>query len=108
MKRLTIILMILGAMLWTCPMIQANNNRTATKTEQVTNKTNNQETDKNPVVGQDKKGHTIHQGAKGGLYYWTTIKRGDNAGKVTKRYLTKAEKEEFYKSHPNVKKGGQQ
>lgn len=102
MKRLTMILMILGAMLWTCPMIQAeNNNRTATKTEQVTN---NQETDKNPVVGKDKKGRTIHQGAKGGLYYWTTTKKGENAGKVRKAYLTKAEKDEFYKSHPQVKR----
>ena len=101
MKRLTMILMILGAMLWTCPMLHAeSNNRTATKTEQVSN----QQADKNPIVGQDKKGRTIHQGAKGGLYYRTTIKRGENAGKVTKRYLTKAEKEEFYKSHPQVKR----
>lgn len=101
MKRFICILMILGAMLWTCPIIQAENKtRTAQKTEQVTN----QQADKNPIVGQDKKGRTIYQGAKGGLYYWTTIKRGDNAGKVTKRYLTKAEKEEFYKTHPNVKR----
>lgn len=100
MKRLTMILMILGAMLWACPMIQAENKKSEVKTEQVTN----QETDKNPIVGTDKKGRTIHQGAKGGLYYWTTIKRGDNAGKVTKRYLTKADKEEFYKTHPNVKR----
>ena len=102
MKRLTMILMILGAMLWTCPMIQAETtNRTATqKTEQVTN----QATDTNPVVGQDKKGRTIHQGKKGGLYYWTTTKSGKNAGKVRKGYLTKAEKEEFYREHPNVKR----
>ena len=97
--------MILAAMLWACPMIHAETtNRTATKTEQVTN----QETDKNPIVGQDKKGRTIHQGSKGGLYYWTTTKKGENAGKVRKAYLSKAEKEEFYKTHPNVKKGGQQ
>jgi len=83
-------------------MIQAeNNNRTSTKTEQVTN---NQSTDQNPVVGKDKKGRTIHQGKKGGLYYWATTKKGENAGKVRKCYLTKAEKEEFYKSHPNVKR----
>lgn len=101
MKRLTMILMILGAMFWTCPMIHAESKQgTAQKTEQVSN----QQADKNPIVGQDKKGRTIHQGAKGGLYYWTTIKRGDNAGKVTKRYLTKAEKDEFYKSHPQVKR----
>ncbi len=101
MKRLTMILMILGAMLWACPMIQAeNNNRTAQKTEQVSN----QETDKNPIVGTDKKGRTIHQGKKGGLYYWTTTKKGENAGKVRKAYLSKAEKEDFYKSHPQVKR----
>ena len=100
MKRLTMILMILGAMLWTCPMIQAENKKSEVKTEQVSN----QETDKNPIVGQDKKGRTIHQGAKGGLYYWTTTKKGENAGKVRKGYLTKAEKEEFYREHPNVKR----
>lgn len=101
MKRFICILMILGAMLWTCPMIQAENKtRTAQKTEQVTN----QATDKNPVVGTDKKGRTIHQGAKGGLYYWTTYKKGEKAGKPKKAYLTKAEKEEFYKSHPQVKR----
>jgi hypothetical protein len=101
MKRVTMILMILGAMLLTCPMIHAESKQgTAQKTEQVSN----QQADKNPIVGQDKKGRTIHQGAKGGLYYWTTTKRGENAGKVTKRYLTKAEKEEFYKSHPQVKR----
>lgn len=101
MKRLTIILMILGAMLWTCPMIQAESKKSEVKTEQVTN---NQATDPNPVVGKDKKGRTIHQGSKGGLYYWTVTKKGENAGKVRKGYLTKAEKEEFYKAHPNVKR----
>lgn len=101
MKRLTMILMILGAMLWTCPMIHAESKQgTAQKTEQVTNN----KTDKNPIVGQDKKGRAIHQGAKGGLYYWTTTKKGENAGKVRKAYLSKAEKEEFYKSHPQVKR----
>lgn len=101
MKRLTMILMIFGAMLWTCPMIHAESKqRTAQKTEQVSN----QQADKNPIVGQDKKGRTIHQGAKGGLYYWTTTKKGENAGKVRKAYLSKAEKEEFYRDHPNVKR----
>ena len=94
------ILMILGAMLWACPTIQAENKKSEVKTEQVTN----QATDQNPVVGKDKKGRTIHQGKKGGLYYWTTTKKGENAGKVRKAYLSKAEKEEFYKTHPNVKR----
>ena len=99
MKRLILILIVV--MFSASAMIQAETtNRTATKTEQVTN----QETDKNPIVGTDKKGRTIHQGAKGGLYYWTTTKRGDNAGKIRKAYLTKAEKEEFYRDHPNVKR----
>ena len=101
MKRLTMILMILGAMLWACPMIQAENKKSEVKTEQVTN---NQATDQNPVVGKDNKGRTIHQGKKGGLYYWTTTKKGENAGKVRKGYLTKTEKEEFYREHPNVKR----
>lgn len=99
MKKLIILLcaiMLMSA----APIHAESKQRTATKTEQVTN----QATDKNPVVGQDKKGRTIHQGAKGGLYYWTTTKRGENAGKVRKGYLTKAEKEEFYKSHPQVKR----
>ena len=100
MKRVTMILMILGAMLCTCPIIQAENKKSEVKTEQVTNK----ETDKNPIVGQDKKGRTIHQGGRGGLYYWTTYKRGEKAGQVKKAYLSKAEKEEFYKSHPQVKR----
>ena len=98
MKRFILILIVM--MCSASVMIQAENKKSEVKTEQVTN----QETDKNPIVGQDKKGRTIHQGKKGGLYYWTTIKRGDNAGKVTKRYLTKAEKEEFYKTHPQVKR----
>ena len=98
MKRLTMILMILGAMLWACPMIQAENKKSEVRTEQVTNQ------DQNPVVGKDNKGRTIHQGKKGGLYYWTTTKKGENAGKVRKGYLTKAEKEEFYREHPNVKR----
>ena len=97
MKRLTMILMILGAMLWACP-IQAENKKSEVKTEQVTNQ------DQNPVMGKDKKGRTIHQGKKGGLYYWTTTKSGKNAGKVRKGYLTKTEKEEFNKSHPQVKR----
>ena len=99
MKRVILIfvMMILSASV----MIQAETtNRTATKTEQVTN----QSQDKNPIVGQDKKGRTIHQGSKGGLYYWTTTKKGENAGKHRKAYLSKAEKEEFYKTHPNVKR----
>ena len=104
MKKFIILLMAL--MLMSAAPIQAeSNNRTATKTEQVTN---NQATDQNPIVGKDKKGRTIHQGKKGGLYYWTITKKGENAGKVRKGYLTKSEKDEFYKTHPNVKKGGQQ
>ena len=100
MKKFIILLMAL--MLMSAAPIQAETtNRTATKTEQVTN---NQATDQTPVVGKDKKGRTIHQGAKGGLYYWTTTKKGENAGKVRKGYLTKTEKEEFYREHPNVKR----
>lgn len=100
MKRFICILMILGAMLWTCPIIQAENKKSEVKTEQVTN----QSQDKNPIVGTDKKGRTIHQGSRGGLYYWTTYKKGEKAGQVKKAYLTKAEKEEFYRDHPNVKR----
>jgi len=95
-----IFLMMCLLLMSAAPIQAENNNRTATKTEQVTN----QATDQNPVVGKDKKGRTIHQGKKGGLYYWTTTKKGENAGKVRKGYLTKAEKEEFYREHPNVKR----
>ena len=95
------IILLIAFMLMSAAPVQAENKTgTATKTEQVTN----QATDQNPVVGKDKKGRTIHQGKKGGLYYWTTTKKGENAGKVRKGYLTKAEKEEFYREHPNVKR----
>jgi hypothetical protein len=99
MKKMIFLMMCL-LLMSAAPIHAENNNRTATKTEQVTN----QATDQNPVVGKDKKGRTIHQGKKGGLYYWTTTKSGKNAGKARKGYLTKAEKEEFYREHPNVKR----
>ena len=100
MKKL-IILMLTAMILCGSSTIQAENKtRTAQNAEQVTN----QQADKNPIVGTDKKGRTIHQGSRGGLYYWTTYKKGEKAGQVKKAYLTKAEKEEFYKSHPNVKR----
>lgn len=47
-----------------------------------------------PVVGTYK-GHEIHRGSKGGLWYWHTPKTGKNAGKQVKRYLTKQEKQEL-------------
>ena len=100
MKKM-IFLMVCLLLMSAAPIQAESNNRTATKTEQVTN---NQATDQNPIVGKDKKGRTIHQGKKGGLYYWTITKKGENAGKVRKGYLTKAEKEEFYREHPNVKR----
>lgn len=96
-----IYLMLCLLLMSAAPTHAESKKSTATnKTEQVTN----QATDKNPVVGKDKKGRTIHQGKKGGLYYWTRTKKGENAGKVRKGYLTKAEKEEFYREHPNVKR----
>ena len=76
MKRFILILIVM--MCSASVMIHAESKQgTATKTEQVTN----QATDKNPIVGTDKK-----------------------AGKIRKAYLSKAEKEEFYKTHPNVKR----
>ena len=100
MKKM-IFLMVCLLLMSAAPIQAESNNRTATKTEQVIN---NQATDQNPIVGKDKKGRTIHQGKKGGLYYWTRTKKGENAGKVRKGYLTKSEKEEFYREHPNVKR----
>ena len=47
-----------------------------------------------PIVGTFK-GHDVHQGPKGGLYWWHTPKTGKNAGKQVKRYLTKEEREQF-------------
>ena len=99
MKKFIILLIAVMLMMGAAPIQAENKTGTATtKTEQVTNQ------DQNPVVGKDKKGRTIHQGKKGGLYYWTTTKKGENAGKVRKGYLTKTEREEFYKSHPQVKR----
>lgn len=100
MKKFIILLIAVMVMMGAA-QVQAENKKSEVKTEQVTN---NQATDQNPVVGKDKKGRTIHQGKKGGLYYWTTTKKGENAGKVRKGYLTKTEKEEFYREHPNVKR----
>lgn len=96
MKRI-IITVLAALMLAMTPNFSSVANA-ATKTEQVT-----ASTDPNPVVGTYK-GHKIRQGKKGGLYYWTTTKKGENAGKVRKGYLTKSEKEEFYREHPNVKR----
>lgn len=101
MKKMIILVMCL-LLMSAAPIHAENKTGTATtKTEQVSK---SQDSDKNPVVGTDKKGRTIHQGAKGGLYYWTTTKKGENAGKIRKGYLTKAEKEEFFKTHPQVKR----
>lgn len=101
MKKLIFAIIVMMITAGSITLQAETTNRTATqKTEQVTN----QATDQNPVVGQDKKGRTIHQGSKGGLYYWAIPKTGKNAGKAVKRYLSKADKEEFYKSHPQVKR----
>lgn len=87
MKRI-IITVLAALMLAMTPNFSSVANA-ATKTEQVT-----ASTDPNPVVGTYK-GHKIRQGKKGGLYYWDVAKSGKKAGQQVKRYLTKAQKEEF-------------
>jgi hypothetical protein len=104
MKKLIIILVLFSAMLWTSSPIAAENKTSTAKTERVSNTIAEEQADKNPIVGTDNKGHRIHQGKKGGLYFWTITKKGENAGKARKQYLTKAQKDEFYKSHPQVKR----
>ena len=87
-KFLFSIIIALAAL--TC--VAGTNNSNSQSTSQV--KTECVEKKQDPIVGTYK-GHEIHQGARGGLYWWYTAKSGKHAGEQVKHYLSKEEKEEF-------------
>lgn len=92
MKKFIITLIIVLAAMSCMAANNDNSGAQAPQTEQTAT------TGQDPVVGTWK-GHEVHRGAKGGLYYWHTPKTGKNAGKQVKRYLSKQEKEEFNASN---------
>lgn len=97
MKKMIILvlcLLLMGA----APVQAENNNRTATKTEQVYNSVEQAErADNTPTEKRPYKGHIVHRGSRGGFYYWKIASRGKNQGKAIKHYMSKKEKEEYLK-----------
>lgn len=100
MKRF-FISVLAALMLAAAPVAQAENKTstdTKTKTEQVYNTIDQAErADNTPTERKPYKGHTVHRGGRGGLYYWKIATRGKNQGKAIKHYMTKKEKEEYSK-----------
>lgn len=98
MKKIIILLIAVMMMMGAAPVQAENNNRTATKTEQVYNSVEQAErADNTPTEKRPYKGHIVHRGSRGGLYYWKIASRGKNQGKAIKHYLSKKEKEEYLK-----------
>lgn len=99
MKKLIIFLMC--AMIYSGASFAATESKTGTattKTEQVYNTIDQAErADKTPTEKKPYKGHIVHRGSRGGLYYWKIASRGKNQGKAIKHYMSKKEKEEYLK-----------
>lgn len=93
-----IILLIAVMMMGAAPVQAENKTGTATKTEQVYNSVEQAErADNTPTERRPYKGHIVHRGSRGGLYYWKIASKGKNQGKAIKHYMTKKEKEEYQK-----------
>ena len=94
-----IIMMLLAVVLMSAAPIHAESKiGTATKTEQVYNSVDQAErADTTPTEKKPYKGHIVHRGSRGGLYYWKVASKGKNQGKAIKHYMTKKEKEEYMK-----------
>lgn len=90
MKKFIFSIIIALAALNCVAATESNKQTGKAQTERVESQNKKQD----PVVGTYK-GHEIHQGARGGLYWWYTAKTGKHAGEQVKHYLSKAEKEEF-------------
>lgn len=93
-----IILLIAVMLMGAAPVQAESKTGTATKTEQVYNSVEQAErADKTPTESKPYKGHIVHRGSRGGLYYWKIASKGKNQGKVIKHYMSKKEKEEYNK-----------
>ena len=98
MKKFIILLIAVMVMMGAAPVQAENKTGTATKTEQVYNSVEQAErADNTPTEKRLYKGHIVHRGSRGGLYYWKIATRGKNQGKVIKHYMSKKEKEEYNK-----------
>lgn len=94
------IIMLLAVILMSAAPIHAENKQgtATTKTEQVYNSVEQAErADNTPTEKRPYKGHIVHRGSRGGLYYWKIASRGKNQGKAIKHYMSKKEKEEYNK-----------
>lgn len=97
MKKIIFLMMCL-LLMGAAPIHAENNNRTATKTEQVYNSVEQAErADNTPTEKKPYKGHIVHRGSRGGFYYWKIASKGKNQGKAIKHYMSKKEKEEYLK-----------
>lgn len=98
MKKLIILLIAVMMMMGAAPIHAESQTGSATKTEQVYNSVEQAErADNTPTEKKPYKGHIVHRGSRGGLYYWKIASRGKNQGKAIKHYLSKKEKEEYLK-----------
>ena len=94
------VIMLLAIILMNAAPIHAENKTSTatTKTEQVYNSVEQAErADKTPTEKRPYKGHIVHRGSRGGLYYYKIASRGKNQGKAIKHYMSKKEKEEYNK-----------
>ena len=93
-----IILLIAFMLMSAAPIHAENKTGTDTKTEQVYNTIDQAErADNTPTERKPYKGHIVHRGSRGGLYYWKIASKGKNQGKAIKHYMSKKEKEEYQK-----------
>lgn len=93
-----IILLIAVILMGAAPIHAESKTGTATKTEQVYNSVEQAErADNTPTEKRPYKGHIVHRGSRGGLYYWKIASKGKNQGKAIKHYMSKKEKEEYLK-----------
>lgn len=98
MKKFIILLIAVMVMMGAAPVQAEDKTGTATKTEQVYNSVEQAErADNTPTEKKPYKGHIVHRGSRGGLYYWKIASRGKNQGKAIKHYMSKKEKEEYQK-----------
>lgn len=99
MKKIIVLLIAVMMMMGAAPVQAENKTGTATtKTEQVYNSVEQAErADNTPTEKKPYKGHIVHRGSRGGLYYWKIASKGKNQGKAIKHYMSKKEKEEYLK-----------
>ena len=98
MKKMIFLMMCLLLMSAAPIHAESKTGTATTKTEQVYNSVEQAErADKTPTEKRPYKGHIVHRGSRGGLYYYKIASRGKNQGKAIKHYMSKKEKEEYNK-----------